>query len=296
MLGSKISFIAISMRPAQWVKNVFIFAGLLFSRNLFNPMALLEVCAGFAFFSLTASGIYIFNDILDMENDKRHPEKCKRPLASGELAVSTAYITVSVLVGFSLFAAVFLNRVFFLILVAYVIMNVAYSLRLKQVVILDVMCIAFGFVFRVLAGTALAGVMPSDWLLICTITISLFLGFSKRRSEVALMEGESSKHRKVLAHYSLPFLDQMISVATACTVMSYALYTVSPETVARFGTRNLIFTIPFVLYGIYRYLYVIHEKNEGGNPTSVVLTDRPLMLNGFLWILSLMLIIYWRES
>ena len=269
------------MRPAQWVKNVFIFAGLLFSRNLFDPVAFLTVCTGFLLFSVAASGIYMLNDILDKENDKRHPEKQNRPIASGELAVSKAYLAGSALVGFSLLAAVFLNRVFFLILLAYVIMNVAYSTRLKHVVILDVMCIAFGFVFRVLAGTELAGVTASDWLIICTITISLFLGFSKRRQEISLMEEDSSNHRKVLGHYSLPLLDQMIGVATACTVMSYALYTISPETVERYGTRNLLVTVPFVLYGIYRYLYLVYEKKTGGNPAVSILGDKPLWSTAF---------------
>jgi len=159
-------------------------------------------------------------------------------------------------------------------------------------VILDVMFIAFGFVIRVLAGTELAAVEPSDWLIICTITISLFLGFSKRRHELSLMGDQSNNHRKVLTHYSIPFLDQMIGIATACTVMSYALYTVSNETVVRFGTRNLVYTIPFVLYGVYRYLYLIHQEGKGGNPTSVVMKDLPLILNGFLWLLAVVLIIY----
>jgi len=289
---SAFKYILITMRPAQWVKNTFIFAGLLFSRNLFNPAALLEVSTGFILFSLAASGIYVFNDILDIENDKRHPEKSKRPLASGHLRVSAAYFAAIGLVGFSLLASIFLNRLFFLILLAYVVMNVAYTLRLKHVVILDVMCIAFGFVFRVLAGTELAHVSASDWLLICTITISLFLGFSKRRHELSLMEEDSTNHRRVLGQYCLPFLDQMIGVATACTVMSYALYSISPETVARFGTSNLVFTLPFVLYGVFRYLYLIHQRNEGGNPTAALLKDYPLLINGVLWFVTVLVIIY----
>jgi 4-hydroxybenzoate polyprenyltransferase len=163
-------------------------------------------------------------------------------------------------------------------------------------VILDVMCIATGFVLRILAGTTLAGVVPSDWLIICTITLSLFLGFSKRRYEIALIGENAESHRKVLTQYSLPFLDQMIAVATASTVMSYALYTVSAETISRFGTRNLVFTIPFVLYGIYRYLYLMHEKNEGGNPTKTVLKDWPLIINGLAWVGVSFLIIYIFKS
>jgi 4-hydroxybenzoate polyprenyltransferase len=289
---TSLKYILISMRPAQWVKNLFIFAGLVFSRNLFNAEAFLTVGFGFVVFSLAASGIYIFNDIQDLENDKSHPEKRKRPLPSGRISIPTAYTIAFILVAGSLSGAFILNQMFFGILIAYLVMNVGYSLWLKHAVILDVMCIAFGFVFRVLAGTALANVRTSDWLLICTVTISLFLGFSKRRNEVALMEEKSAKHRSVLAHYSLPFLDQMIAVATACTVMSYALYTVAEETVTRFGTRNLVLTIPFVLYGIYRYLYLIHEKGTGGNPSSLVFDDKPLLVNCLLWVISAVIIIY----
>jgi 4-hydroxybenzoate polyprenyltransferase len=171
-------------------------------------------------------------------------------------------------------------------------MNIAYTIKIKHVVILDVICIAFGFVFRVLAGTTLAGVTPSDWLIICTITLSLFLGFSKRRDELASLGANATNHRKVLTDYSIGFLDQMIAVATACTVMSYALYTIADETIARFGTRNLVFTIPFVIYGIYRYLYLIHQKKTGGNPTTALFTDLPLLFAGFLWLATVVLIVY----
>ena len=284
--------ILISMRPKQWVKNVFIFTGLIFSRNLFHFDLLVRVSAGFILFSLAASSVYIFNDIQDVEKDKQHPDKRKRPLPAGLLSVQTAYIVSTILAIVALAAGYFLNKVFFAILVAYVAMNIAYSLKIKNMVILDVMFIAFGFVIRVLAGTVLADVRPSDWLIICTITISLFLGFSKRRHELSLMGDQSNSHRKVLTHYSIPFLDQMIGIATACTVMSYALYTVSNETVVRFGTRNLVYTIPFVLYGIYRYLYLIHQEGKGGNPTGVVMKDPSLILNGLLWLLAVVLIIY----
>jgi 4-hydroxybenzoate polyprenyltransferase len=280
------------MRPKQWVKNVFIFTGLIFSRNLFKVDLLARVSAGFILFSLAASSVYIFNDIQDIDKDRQHPEKRKRPLAAGVLSVQTAYVVSTILAIFALVAGYFLDKMFFAILVAYVVMNVAYTLKIKEMVILDVMFIAFGFVIRVLAGTVLAGVRPSDWLIICTITISLFLGFSKRRHELSLMGNNSNGHRKVLTHYSIPFLDQMIAVATACSVMSYALYTISEETVARFGTRNLVFTIPFVLYGIFRYFYLIHQKEKGGNPTSAVLTDLPLFLDGILWLIAVILIIY----
>jgi len=281
------------MRPHHWVKNVFVFAGLLFSKNVFSPYLFGKVSAGFVIFSLAASSIYLLNDIIDVENDRQHPKKKNRPLASGRLNMSTAWAAASVLALASVLAAYAIDRQFVAIVITYIGINIFYTLRLKHLVILDVMCIASGFVLRVLAGTALAGVVASDWLIICTITLSLFLGFSKRRHEITLIGNEAENHRKVLAQYSLPFLDQMISVATACTVIAYALYTVSEETVARFGTRNLIFTLPFVLYGIYRYLYLIHERKSGGNPTNAVLHDRPLLVNCLLWGVVTFLIIYY---
>jgi 4-hydroxybenzoate polyprenyltransferase len=285
-------YILISMRPKQWVKNVFIFAGLIFSRNLFDAPLLVKVSTGFFLFSLAASSIYIFNDIRDIDKDRQHPSKSKRPLASGKLGINAANVSFFILAIIALSGSFFLDRAFFVILMAYVGMNIFYTLKVKDLVILDVMFIAFGFVLRVLAGTALASTRPSDWLIICTITISLFLGFSKRRNELEVIGDKPNSHRRVLEQYTTAFLDQMIGVATACTVMSYALYTISEETVARFGTRNLVFTIPFVLYGIYRYLYLIHLKGRGGNPTSVVTTDLPLMIAGVLWLITVIVIIY----
>ena len=285
-------YIIAAMRPQQWIKNLFIFAGLIFSVNLFNVHLLAKVLAGFILFSLGASSVYIFNDIQDIKKDRDHPEKCKRPLASGSLRVTKAYAVSLVIAVISLVGAFLVDQMFFAILATYIVMNTAYSIKIKHLVILDVMCIAFSFVFRVLAGTALAGVSPSDWLIICTITLSLFLGFSKRRQELALIGADATNHRRVLTDYSIAFLDQMIAVATACTVMSYALYTIAEETVARFGTRNLVFTIPFVLYGVYRYLYLIHQKNEGGDPTKTMLTDLPLLLNSILWLGVVIFIVY----
>ena len=287
-----LKYILFSMRPKQWVKNVFIFVGLIFSHNLFDVYLLARVTAGFGLFCLAASSIYIFNDINDLEKDKKHPDKSKRPLAAGYLKVKKAYGASVILGTVALFGAMLIDLTFFLILSGYVLMNLAYTMKIKEIVILDVMCIAFGFVFRVLAGTTLAGVRPSDWLIICTITVSIFLASSKRRHEFTLFAANVNNHRKVLADYSTHFLDQMISVATACTLMSYALYTIADETVARFGTRNLIFTFPFVIYGIYRYLYLIHQKKMGGNPTSVLLTDFPMLLNGLLWLGAVIFIIY----
>jgi len=285
-------YILKSMRLRHWIKNILIFAGLIFSLNLFDIALLVKVVVGFILFGLGASSIYIFNDLQDSQKDRIHPEKCKRPLASGDLRATNAYVSLVFLMAVSLIGAYLMDYTFLLILFVYMVMNVAYSLKIKHVVILDVMCISFGFVFRVLAGTALVGVSPSDWLIICTTTLSLFLGFSKRRHELILIGSNAMNHRKVLTDYSITFLDQMISVATACTVMSYALYTIADDTVTRFGTRNLVFTIPFVIYGIYRYLYLIHRKDMGGNPTKALISDFPMILNGLIWLVIVLWIIY----
>ena len=281
-----------TLRPRQWVKNVFLFVGLVFSQNLFQIDLFIKVCEGFLVFCLAASSIYVFNDIHDRESDRRHPEKYRRPLAQGSLLVSEAYMVSMVLAAVALMLAFMMDRTFLLILLAYFVLNLAYSLKIKQVVILDIMFIASGFVLRILAGTALAGVNPSDWLVICTITLSLFLGFSKRRNELVLMGENAGTQRKVLKEYSIHFLDQMISMVTACTVMSYILYTVSPETVGRFGTKNLMFSIPFALFGVFRYLYLIYLKKKMGDPIDLILKDFPFLLNILLWISAVMIIIY----
>ena len=289
---SKIRSIWTTLRPRQWFKNIFLFVGLVFSQNLFQIDLFIKVCEGFLVFCLAASSIYVFNDIHDRESDRRHPEKYRRPLAQGSLLVSEAYMVSMVLAAVALMLAFMMDRTFLLILLAYFVLNLAYSLKIKQVVILDIMFIASGFVLRILAGTTLAGVNPSDWLVICTITLSLFLGFSKRRNELVLMGENAGTQRKVLKEYSIHFLDQMISMVTACTVMSYILYTVSPETVGRFGTKNLMFSIPFALFGVFRYLYLIYLKKKMGDPIDLILKDFPFLLNILLWISAVMIIIY----
>jgi len=287
-----LKYILISMRPKQWVKNLFVYAGLIFSRNLMDPHLFIKVTLGFALFSLMASSMYLFNDIRDIGNDRNHRDKQKRPIAAGKLKISTAYTVSAVLAAFSLATAFWLEPKFFVILALYGVVSVAYSIRLKHMVIVDIMIIGFGFVLRVIAGTVLAEVSPSDWLIICTMTISLFFGFSKRRQELVLAGNNAGGQRLVLESYSLPFLDQMIAVVTGCTVISYALYTVSSETVARFGTRNLVFTVPFVLYGIFRYLYLVYRRVSGENPTEVIMKDTPSVINAVLWFVVVLIVVY----
>ncbi len=282
------------MRPQQWIKNLFLFAALVFSGHLFITGDLARILLGFLFFSLAASGIYIFNDITDLERDKLHPVKSRRPLPSGQITAGAAWGASVFLIAAGLGGSSLLGRPFFLVLLTYVAVNVLYSLYLKNVVILDVMTIAAGFVLRVLGGAVIISVPTSEWLIICTVLLSLFLGFSKRRHELTMLESSADNHRSVLQHYSPTFLDQMIGIVTASTVMSYVLYTISEDTVLKFGTKDLIYTVPFVLYGIFRYLYLVHKKDEGGDPTRLALTDRPLLLNTILWICAASYIIYHR--
>ncbi|HTK82070.1 MAG TPA: decaprenyl-phosphate phosphoribosyltransferase [Bacteroidota bacterium] len=293
-MSGQLTYIVASMRPQQWIKNLFLFAALVFSGNLFNSGDILLVVSGFLIFSCTASGIYLFNDVADIEKDKLHPTKSLRPLPSGKLSTATATLASTFLIAFGVVAAFFLTISFGITVLLYAVLNVLYSLKLKDVVILDVMTISAGFVLRVIGGALLINVPTSEWLIICTILLSLFLGFSKRRHEIMVLEGDANSHRAVLEHYSLYFLDQMIGIVTASTVMSYALYTISEETVRKFGTAHLIYTVPFVLYGIFRYLYLVHKKEEGGNPTKLALTDRPLLINIILWIIVASYIIYKR--
>ncbi len=220
--------------------------------------------------------------------------KSKRALPSGHLKLSTAYISSAVLAAAGLAGGFVLRDRFGAALVVYLAINIIYSIKVKDVVILDVMAIAGGFVLRVIAGAVLIDVPTSVWLLICTVLLSLFLGFSKRRHELLLLEAHAESHRSVLQYYSPYFLDQMIGIVTASTVMSYTLYTISEETLRKFGTTNLIYTVPFVLYGIFRYLYLVHKKEEGGNPTRLALTDVPLVINILCWVIVAVFIIYWK--
>lgn len=281
-----------AMRPHQWIKNFFIYAALIFSQNIFNLTLLLKATIAFSAFCLISSALYIFNDLKDLEEDKRHPLKSKRPIASGKIKKSTAILEVIILslLGFS--SAFTLNKNYFIIILVYFLIQMAYSIKLKHVVILDVFVVALGFLIRVVAGGLAIEVSLSSWLLICTILLALFLALSKRRHELVLLEDSASDHRPILQEYSPYLLDQMIAVVTASTVIAYCLYTISEETVTKFGTANLIFTVPFVLYGIFRYLYLIHQKSEGGSPEALLIKDKPLLIDIFLWIVAAIIILY----
>ncbi len=290
----KLKAILRSMRPAQWTKNLFVFAALIFAQKFFSWPLLLKSLAAFLVFCLISGGLYIFNDLRDREEDRAHPKKSQRPIARGDVSASAALAAFLLLDGGGLVAAFFLNRYFFISVLVYVLLQLAYSLKLKQVVILDIFVIAAGFVIRVVAGGLVIAVPISSWLLICTTLLALFLAMSKRRHELVLLEDRATDHRPILKEYSAYLLDQMIAVVTASTLIAYCLYTISAETVEKFGTEHLVWTSAFVLYGIFRYLYLVHQKGKGGSPEELVLQDKPLLLNIVLWIGAVILIIYLR--
>lgn len=288
----KIKLLFLSLRPKHWVKNLFIFAAPFFSLKIFEPDTFLKSFAGFLCWCFVASALYIFNDIVDRKHDILHPHKKNRPLASGRLKLGEACIIFILL---SLFSFVFsgnLSLGFLLFIIGYFIINIVYSLYLKEVFLLDVMCIAAGFVLRVASGAVLINVVLSEWVIMCTLLLSLLLGFGKRQEEISTLEDEAACHRKVLREYNQGFLERIPYALVSATMLCYMLYSVSSETVNRFGTKNLIYTSPFVIYGLMRYVYIAYEKEKGADPTQVLFHDFPTVLNIFAWLLAVGLIIY----
>jgi len=281
-----------TMRPRQWTKNLLVFAALIFSQNLSNLPMVSDATIAFIIFCLLSGSVYTLNDLLDVKQDRTHPKKSLRPLASGKLQPPIAIVSGSILVVLSLSNAFWLNTNFGFIALGYFILQIAYSTVLKHIVILDVLAVSIGFVLRAIAGAEVINVPISSWLLVCTILLALFLSLGKRRHEIILLEDNAADHRKILFEYSPALLDQMISVVTASTVVAYALYTMSAETITKFQTDNLKYTIPFVLYGIFRYLYLIHQKSEGGSPEKILLNDRPLLINIILYLLTVWFFTY----
>jgi 4-hydroxybenzoate polyprenyltransferase len=281
-------------RPKQWLKNFFVFAPLLFSKHIFDPYYVINSLEAFFTFCLISSSVYIINDILDAEADRAHPKKKYRPIASGEISVKQALIFLAVLIFIIILSFFFQSGVFIFVIVLYFLTNLFYSLKIKSVVLLDVFFISFGFMLRVLGGAAAISVPISSWMVLTTIFISLFLAISKRRGELSQMVNLENieKQRPVLKEYSVEFADQLNTIAAAGTIISYALYTVSSRTLTTFGTEKLIYTTPFVIYGIFRYMYLMHKKNLGESPTSIVIKDIPILLNVICWFLACLLIIY----
>ncbi len=305
-VGGRILALLRAMRPRQWVKNLALFVGIVFAQRLLSPPVFERAVLAFVAFCLASSFIYLLNDLLDLENDRQHPVKSKRPLASGALPASWAIIAMGVLLVMcaGLVALIFFipiaaqpdifeiyggaSLLFGLTVATYLLLMVLYSVRLKHVVLLDVFIIASGFVLRILAGAVVLPVVISPWLYLVTILLSLFLALNKRRNELVLLQGEASSHRQILKEYSVPLLDQLITIVTAATLMAYSLYTFQSST----GNHHLMITIPFVLYGMFRYLYLVHMRMEGGSPEEVLLRDRHILATVVLCTALIILVLY----
>jgi 4-hydroxybenzoate polyprenyltransferase len=280
-----------TMRPRQWTKNVFFFAALAFDAKLFELSYLLPCLAGFALLCLTSGTVYLINDVLDLENDRQHPVKRNRPLPSGQLHPRTAIAAATVLTLVTQPLGYCLDVKFGLVLTAYLLLHLAYSFLLKHMVLIDVLAIAAGFVLRVGAGVALVNVQRfSPWLYVCMTLLALFLGFGKRRHELVLLRENANNHRAILDEYSLPLLDQIITIVVAATIIAYALYTFSAEGLP--DNHLMMLTVPFVLYALFRYLYLIQVRGEGGAPEDILLGDQPFIANGLLWVSSVVVILY----
>ncbi len=282
----------VSLRPRQWTKNLLVFAGLIFSQNVHRPALVGRVTLAFLLFCLLSGSTYLINDVFDAERDRNHPQKRHRPIAAGRVSRRVGLAVGVALLLLACVAAFALSTGFGLVALAYAAILTTYSAGLKHVVIVDALLIAAGFVLRALAGVVVLGAEFSNWLLLCTILLALFLTLGKRRHELLALEGGAADHRPILSEYSPELLDQMISVVTASTLMAYALYTIAPETEAKLGTARLPLTIPFVLYGIFRYLYLLYRRDLGGDPSEHLLTDRALLLDVALWGVTVIAILY----
>src|SRR5437867_5888 len=296
--GRPVAFnLLLSLRPGQWTKNLLVFAGLLFGnalvgRGLFDGPTIARASAAFVIFCGLSGVVYLINDISDRESDRQHPVKSKRPIASGALSIRVALVAATLIAGGTLAAAAMIGRSFLLVAVSYLALLLLYSGPLKHIVIIDVLALAIGFVLRAVAGAVAVDVEISHWLLVCTILLALFMGLAKRRHEIVLLADGAASHRPILREYNPYLLDQMIAVVTASTLIAYIFYTISPETQQKFGTPWLGLTIPFPLYGIFRYLYLVHRREGGGSPADMLLNDRPLLACVALWALAVALIIY----
>lgn len=277
-------------RPKQWTKNALLFFGLIFALKLTDLTLVERALAGFLVFCAASSGVYLINDVADLEQDRAHPVKRTRPLAAGVITPAQALALAVVLLAGALAASLALGPTFAALTVLYVVLTVLYSIRLKHVVLIDVFVIAAGFVIRAAAGAVVVDVPISPWLYVCTVLASLFLGLGKRRHELMLLSAGAGSHRPILDEYSLPLLDQLIVIVTSATIMAYSLYTFSAENLPR--DHLMMLTIPFVLYGFFRYLFLMHQRSSGGSPEDALLGDRPLLASAVLWLLTAVAILY----
>ena len=279
------------LRVRQWTKNFLVIAALVFSQHAHEPEYLVRTLAAFILFSLATGAVYILNDIIDIEADRRHPLKMSRPIASGSVSKKAAWILFVLLTALSLPPAYILDTGFGIVLAAYMVVQVLYSIFFKNVVILDVFIVSLGFLLRVIAGAVVIHVEISNWILVCTMLLALFLVLSKRRHEITLLDENAHTHRNILREYSPYLLDQMIGVVTSATLVAYMIFTLSDETIEKFG-KNMVLTVPFVLYGIFRYLYLVHHRNAGGQPEETLLSDIPLQLAVLAYGVAALLVIY----
>lgn len=285
-------YLFFSLRPKQWIKNLIIFLPLVFGKKLFTFPVNLKTVVAFFLFSLTAGVVYLINDIMDFKQDKRHPTKRLRPIASGKVTKEEAKLTACILGIVSIVSSFILDIYFGWVAVAYLVFNLIYTKILKEVVIIDVFCIGGFFLLRIIAGTAVTKVEFSYWMIFMVVLLAFFLGFNKRRQELKLLTGKAGAHRHVLTRYNIAFIDHMIPVITSSIVVVYMLYTVDDRTVRIFGSNHLVYSIPFVYYGIFRYLYLIHKRGKGGDPTRILLSDAQMQLNLVLWIIVCIAVVY----
>ncbi len=298
-MGSMLGLLK-TMRPDQWTKNLVLFAGLIFAGGLGRPQLVGLAISGFLIFCLLSGATYLINDLVDVRRDREHPVKRMRPLASGRLSVPVAASSTVVLAVGALYLAFRISPRFGSVASGYLFLNVLYSVALRKMVILDVMAIAIGFVLRAVASVEVLLVAApetqlSPWLLVCTFFLALFLGLGKRRHEVIVLGASAEGHRSTLSFYVPPLIDSLLAVVTASTVVSYAIYTIWPGTVEKVGSANLVYTVPFVVYGVMRYLYLMFAEGGGGRPSRSLVSDVPLALNILLWIVTVSIIIYTRH-
>lgn len=282
----------ISLRPGQWTKNLLVFAALIFAEKLFDVSSVVAALEAFVVFCALSGAVYLLNDVMDRESDRRHPLKGRRPIAAGALSVPVAMSAAAVLGATAIAGAFALTWQLGIVASAYVALQALYSGPLKHIVIIDVLTLAIGFVLRAVAGAVAIDVDISHWLFVCTILLALFIALAKRRHELVLLGDDATSHRPILGEYSPYLLDQMIAVVAASTLIAYIFYTVNAETVEKFGTQWLGLTVPFPLYGIFRYLYLVHRREGGGSPSDMLLNDRPLLACVTLWVVAVVLIVY----
>jgi len=286
------SILVKTLRVYQWPKNLLVFAALLFAEQLLIPHQVLRSLLAFAAFCAASSAMYIFNDLRDMEADRIHPAKRRRPLASGALSRRAGIALLAGCLALAVVLSALLGTKFLLIVFFYLALTSSYTLFLKYVLLVDVLVVAMGFVVRAIAGAIALDVAFSDWLVVCTLFLALFLGLSKRRHEIALLDDEAIRHREVLGQYNVPFLDSLNLIVAGATLITYTIYTCSPEVVERLGTDKMYLTLPFVVYGLFRYLYLVHVNHQGGDPSQLLLQDRSLGVAVILWGLACVGIIY----